>query len=207
VTVLVLLFVLVVSFVQAAVSIQGKVTGQEAVQKVAERQANVTHELKRLLEDKGVEVTESPDGNIVLDENLPFEMNSDQFEEKSAQKVDQLLDKLASSISTMLHEPDIVAGLQMILIEGHTAFDEVEAYKHWNLSSERAQAVVLALQQKNAELAQPALAKYLGAAGRAYYAPLNEKNPRGAENRRVEIRIVLKDDGLKDALDAMSRQP
>lgn len=204
VVVLVLLFVLVTAFIQAAVSIQQRVVGKQKVQELMDRRLAVTQAMESELGKEYVEV--SSDGNITFKGDVLFYPDSAIL--RNTAEVDNLMARLARSIGNVLVQPRFREGLQLILVEGHTARDDNSAASHWALSSERARRIVLALQEKDARLADPENAKFLGAAARAHYVPAKEGATEAArsQNRRVEIRLVLRDEGLRDALlEALSR--
>lgn len=198
VTVLVLLFVLVTAFVQAGVSIQQRVVGRKAIQEIMDKRLLVTRALEQELGATYVQV--SSDGNISFKGDVLFLPDSATL--RNTAEVDTLVSRLARSIGNVLVQPRFQQGLQLILVEGHTAEDGKETDTHWALSSERAIRIVMALQAKDQRLQDPANARFLGAAGRAFYRPVKPGSTEEvkAQNRRVEIRLVLKDEGLRDAL-------
>lgn len=204
VVVLILLFVLVTAFVQAAGSIQEQVVGRQKVQDLMDRRLEVTRALEEELGKEYVAV--SSDGNISFKGDMLF--FPDSAELRDTAEVDQLITRLATSIGNVVEQDRFREGLQVILVEGHTADDYKAAWTHWELSAERARRIVLALQAKDPRLQQVENAKFLGATARAHYQPaaLGEEENAKSQNRRVEIRLVLKDEGLRDALlDALAR--
>lgn len=198
VVVLVLLFVLTTAFVQAAVSIQQRVVGKRAIQELMDRRLAVTRALQVELGTSDVEL--SSDGNISFKGDVLFFPDSAVLRDTA--EVDVLITRLARSIGNVLVQPRFRSGLQAILVEGHTAEDGKDAESHWQLSAERATRIILALQAKDGRLQEPEQARFLGVAGRAYYNPAQTGSSEAAKarNRRVEIRMVLKDEGLRDAL-------
>lgn len=198
VVVLVLLFVLVTVFVQAAFSIQQRVVGKQAVQDLMDNRAAVTQALQLQLGEEYVLV--SSDGNIIFKGDVLF--YPDKAVLRNTADVDQLLTRLAHSIGNVLDQERFRSNLDMIVVEGHTATDDKPAHTHWELSSDRARVIVLTLQAKDPRLADPKNARYLGAAARAHYQPRAEGTTEAekSQNRRVEIRLVLRDEGLRDAL-------
>jgi chemotaxis protein MotB len=198
VVVMILLFVLVTAFVQAAGSIHQRFVGRQKVEELMDRRLAVTRALEEELGKEYVSV--SSDGNISFKGDVLF--YPDSAELRNTREVDQLLTRLATSIGNVVVQERFREGLQVILVEGHTAADNKEAWTHWALSAERARRIVLALQAKDGRLQQPENAKFLGATARAHYQPANPGSSEEAksQNRRVEIRLVLKDEGLRDAL-------
>ncbi|HYF92044.1 MAG TPA: hypothetical protein VD969_07335 [Symbiobacteriaceae bacterium] len=198
VVVLVLLFVLVTAFIQTAVQIQHRVIGRQAIQDLMDRRAAVTQALEQELGKDSVTI--SSDGNITFKGDVLF--FPDSAELRNTAQVEQLLNRLAVSIGNVVTQERFRQGLQLILVEGHTADDGKPESTHWLLSSERARRIVEALQAKDARLKDPANAKFLGSAGRAHYRPVETGRTEAAmsRNRRVEIRLVLRDEGLRDAL-------
>lgn len=204
VVVLVLLFVLVTSFVQAAGSIQAQVAGKQKVEELMDRRLEITKALESELGKEYVEV--STDGNISFKGDVLFLPDSATL--RNTAEVDNLMGGLAQSIGNVLEQERFREGLQLILVEGHTATDNQSPASHWSLSAARAQRIVLALQQRDPRLQKPENAKFLGAAARANYQPANPGTTEAdkSQNRRVEIRMVLKDEGLRDALlEALSK--
>jgi len=204
VVVLVLLFVLVTAFIQAAVSIQNRIEGKQAIVEIMNKRLAVTRELQGELGQDAVEL--SPDGNLTLRGDVLFQPDLPDLQDTAS--VDLLLTRLSHNIANVLGQPRFRDGLQMILVEGHTARDGNPPDTHWNLSADRAVRIIEAMQNKDARLRDPELARYLGVGGRAFYNPADSGTTEAAlsHNRRVEIRLVLKDEGLRDALlEALSR--
>ena len=202
--VLVLLFVLVTAFIQAAVSIQNRIEGKRAIVDIMNKRLALTRELQGELGRDAVEL--SPEGNLTLRGDVLFKPDLPDLQDTAG--VDVLLTRLAHNIANVLEQARFREGLLMILVEGHTAQDGKPPDTHWNLSAERAVRIIEALQVKDARLRRPELARYLGVGGRAFYNPADLGNSELAlsHNRRVEIRLVLKDEGLRDALlEALSR--
>lgn len=198
VVVLVLLFVLVTSFIQAGVSIQQRVVGRAKVQELMDKRLTVTRQLEEHLGREYVEI--GSDGNIAFRGDVLFHPDSAVL--RNTREVDALMLRLATGIGNVLENPQIREGLHMILVEGHTANDWHPPASHWSLSAERARQIVIALQAKDERLLDPKNAQFLGAAARANYRPAKEGDTEEAksQNRRVEIRLVLRDEGLRDAL-------
>jgi chemotaxis protein MotB len=198
VVVLVLLFVLITAFIQTAVQIEQRVQGKQAIQDLMDRRLAVTTALEAELGKEYVSI--SSDGNISFKGDVLFWPDSAEL--RNTTEVDTLMSRLAHSVANVLVQARFRDGLQMILVEGHTATDGNDASTHWALSAQRAQRIVMALQEQDARLREPANAQFLGAAGRAFYRPAQSGNSEAvkAMNRRVEIRLVLKDEGLRDAL-------
>jgi chemotaxis protein MotB len=198
VVVLVLLFVLLTAFIQTAVQIEQRVQGKQAIQELMDRRLAVTKALESELGKEYVSI--SSDGNISFKGDVLF--LPDSAELRNTKEVDTLMSRLAHSVGNVLVQARFRDGLQMILVEGHTAADEKDVSSHWALSAQRAERIVLALQEQDARLRDPANAQFLGAAGRAFYRPaqIGSSEAVKAMNRRVEIRLVLKDEGLRDAL-------
>lgn len=198
VVVLVLLFVLITAFIQTAVQIEQRVQGKQAIQDLMDRRLAVTTALEAELGKEYVSI--SSDGNISFKGDVLFWPDSAEL--RNTTEVATLMSRLARSVGNVLVQPRFRDGLQMILVEGHTAADGQAVSTHWSLSAERAQRIVMALQEQDARLRDPANAQFLGAAGRAFYRPAQSGTTEEARaaNRRVEIRLVLKDEGLRDAL-------
>ncbi|MDF2628293.1 MAG: flagellar motor protein MotB [Symbiobacteriaceae bacterium] len=204
VVVMVVLFVLIVSFVQTAVQIEHRVSGRQVVQDIFDRRLEITRALEEALGKDVVSI--SSDGNITFKGDVLF--FPDSAELRNTAEVETLMTRLANSIGNVVEQQKFRDGLQMILVEGHTAEDGQPAYTHWSLSAERARRIILKLQEKDARLREADNAQFLGAAGRAHYRPAvpGATEAEKAKNRRVEIRMVLKDEGLRDALlEALTR--
>lgn len=189
---------------ELTVALQERAAVERAIKDILDRRLAVTRGLEQKLGAELVEVTS--EGNISLRGDMLF--LPDQAVLRDTQAVDALLTRLARSIGDILTDPQYRRSLYVILVEGHTAADGRSPDSHWRLSSERAHRIVMSLQAKDPRLLEPENARFLGAAGLAHYRPAaaGESEFAKSQNRRVEVRLVLKDEGLRDALlTALSR--
>lgn len=140
-------------------------------------------------------------GNIVINESVVFE--SDSYTIKPAGK--PLLDTLAHAFANVLGDPAVRENIDVILVQGHTDERGSVAYNR-ELSAKRANAVV-----DHLFAADPALEERYGSyfASSAYseFRPLRTgQSPDAyAQNRRIELSVVLRDASVRQLIDAYMR--
>ena len=142
-------------------------------------------------------ITISDTGSLILSESVLFSRGS--FELKPDSR--QLLDQLALGLASFLGTSDSVKYVDTIVIGGHadiTGSDEINR----KLSANRANAVLSYLMTTQNGCLQP-FEQYFCAAGFSSTRPVadNSTYEGQAQNRRIEISVTLKDDGILDALD------
>lgn len=141
-------------------------------------------------------VTVSDTGSLILGESVLFDRGSSTLKYNSK----ALLDELALAFANLLASSDSIEYVDTIMIGGHadsTGSDELNR----NLSSNRANAVLSYLMTTQNEVLKP-YAQYFCAAGYSSTRPVasNDTVEGQAQNRRIEISIVLKDESVLDAL-------
>lgn len=142
-------------------------------------------------------VTVGENGNIILNEGVFFDTGS--FELKPESK--EVLNQLINVFTAFLSNKENTQYVDSILIAGHT--DDVGTDEsNRTLSSERANAVInYLLAPENGKLGQ--YASYFCTAGYGENRPVssNGADAGRAQNRRIEISIILKDDSLMDIIE------
>ena len=142
-------------------------------------------------------ITISDTGSLSLSENVLFSRGSYELKEDSR----QVLDQLALGLANFLGTSDSISYVDTIVIGGHadiTGTDEINR----KLSSNRAGAVLSYLMTTQNGCLTP-FEQYFCAAGYGSTRPVadNSTYEGQAQNRRIEISVILKDDSILDALD------
>ena len=142
-------------------------------------------------------ITISDTGSLILSESVLFSRGSYELKPDSR----QLLDQLALGLASFLGTSDSVKYVDTIVIGGHadiTGSDEINR----KLSANRANAVLSYLMTTQNGCLEP-FEQYFCAAGYGSTRPVadNSTYEGQAQNRRIEISVTLKDDGILDALD------
>ncbi len=141
-------------------------------------------------------VTVSKSGSLVLSESVLFDRSS------SALKTDSkaVLDQLALGFATFLASSESTQYVDTIVIGGHADITGGDALNR-KLSTDRANSVLNYLLETQGGVLKP-YAHYFGASGYGSTRPVasNDTLEGQAQNRRIEISIVLKDESVMDAL-------
>ena len=142
-------------------------------------------------------ITISDTGNLILSESVLFSRGSFELKENSR----MVLDQLALGLASFLGTSDSIQYVDTIVIGGHadsTGSDEINR----KLSCNRANAVLSYLMTTQNGCLSP-FAEYFCASGYGSTRPVadNSTFEGQALNRRIEISVILKDDGILDALD------
>jgi chemotaxis protein MotB len=142
-------------------------------------------------------VTISDNGNIIINEGLVFNRYSYSIKDEGK----ALLDELAVAFEEVLSDPDVRNSIDAINIQGHTD-DRGTGNSNRELGSQRATAVVNYLMTSNPEL-EASYASYFLASSYSEYRPVNDGTTEAdyAENRRIEISIILKDAEVQNIID------
>lgn len=142
-------------------------------------------------------VTIGDNGNIVINEGLVFEYNSYELKPEGQ----KLLQTLARALNNVLSDNSVRENVDTIVVQGHTD-DKGSAAFNRNLSAKRASAVLEYLFQ-----AQPSLEEgygsYFAASAFSEFRPINREDSQEAraQNRRIEVSVVLKDANVRRVLD------
>lgn len=136
-------------------------------------------------------------GNIVLNNTLLFGKDSSSINE--AGKV--VLDELSNVFKKVLDDEDLRQYIDAIQIEGHTDKVNTAEYNR-RLSSDRAISVVDYLMNTN-KLLENNYGQYFVASAFSEYRPLvlGNTEEKLAQNRRIEISIILKDSNIQKIVD------
>lgn len=138
----------------------------------------------------------SDTGSLILSESVLFDRGSSALKANSK----QLLDQLAVGFAGFLASSDSLQYVDTIVIGGHadsTGSDELNR----KLSADRANSVLGYLMSTQGGVLEP-YAQYFCAAGYSSTRPVaSNDTPEGqAQNRRIEISIILKDESVLEAL-------
>ena len=137
-------------------------------------------------------------GNIVLSEGVFFDVGSSAIKAGAIPTLNQLIDVFQRFLS----DPDNVKYVDSIVISGHTDSTGTDENNRV-LSTDRANAVLgYLLDNGGGKLQQ--YASYFCAAGYGATRPVadNETEEGRAQNRRIEISIILKDDSVLDIVES-----
>lgn len=142
-------------------------------------------------------VSVSENGSLVLSESVLFDPGSAEL--KTASK--EVLDQLANGFAAFLANPENTQYVDTIVIAGH-ADSTGGAELNRDLSSKRANSVLNYLLKTGGGVLDP-YAQYFSASGYGATRPVadNSTVEGRAQNRRIEISIILKDDTVLDILD------
>ena len=137
-------------------------------------------------------------GNIVLSEGVFFDVGSSAIKAGAIPTLNQLIDVFQRFLS----DPDNIKYVDSIVISGHTDSTGTDENNRV-LSTDRANAVLgYLLDNGGGKLQQ--YASYFCAAGYGETRPVadNETEEGRAQNRRIEISIILKDDSVLDIVES-----
>ena len=137
-------------------------------------------------------------GNIVLSEGVFFDVGSSAIKAGATPTLNQLIDVFQRFLS----DPNNVQYVDSIVISGHTDSTGTDENNRV-LSTDRANAVLgYLLDNGGGKLQQ--YASYFCAAGYGETRPVadNETEEGRAQNRRIEISIILKDDSVLDIVES-----
>ena len=137
-------------------------------------------------------------GNIVLSEGVFFDVGSSAIKAGAIPTLNQLIDVFQRFLS----DPNNVKYVDSIVISGHTDSTGTDENNRV-LSTDRANAVLgYLLDNGGGKLQQ--YASYFCAAGYGETRPVadNETEEGRAQNRRIEISIILKDDSVLDIVES-----
>ena len=141
-------------------------------------------------------VTIGDNGNIVINENLVFDLDSSDVKREGQ----RLLDNLAIAFENVLREDNIRANIDAISIQGHT--DERSSHQYnRELSAERANNVVNYLLESNPTLANR-YGQYFAASAYSEFRPIDLGTTEAAyaKNRRIEIAVIVKDSNIQKVI-------
>jgi chemotaxis protein MotB len=140
-------------------------------------------------------------GNIVINESLVFEYDS--YTIKLGGK--RLLDTLARAFAKVLSDAAVRDNVDVILVQGHTDERGAIAYNR-ELSAKRANAVLDYMFDSDATLAQ-VYGRFFASSAYSEFRPVDADKTEAAyeRNRRIEISVVLKDAGVRGAIDEYLR--
>ena len=159
--------------------------------------ANIEAELGRTNAAGEELVSIADNGNIVINEGLVFNYNSYAIKPEGR----ELLSQMATAMERVLDDRGTRANIDAISIQGHTDSTGSPAYNR-DLSTKRATAVVTFMMNENPGLERK-YGSYFAASGYSEFRPIatNQTATGRAQNRRIEIAIILKDDQVRNIID------
>lgn len=159
--------------------------------------ANIEAELGRTNVAGEELVSIADNGNIVINEGLVFNYNSYAIKPEGR----DLLAQMATAMERVLDDRVTRANIDAISIQGHTDSTGSPAYNR-DLSTKRATAVVTFMMDTNPGLERK-YGAYFAASGYSEFRPIasNQTETGRAQNRRIEIAIILKDDQVRNIID------
>lgn len=145
----------------------------------------------------GSKVEIGENGSIILSESILFDFGSAEVKPDST----PMLNQLSRVFTSFLSDNENSKYVDSIVIAGHTDNVGVD-YGNRKLSTERANAVLNYLLSTDGGKLSP-YAKYFCSAGYGDTRPVadNATDEGRAENRRIEISIILKDETVLDIVD------
>ena len=137
-------------------------------------------------------------GNIILSEGVFFDVGSSEIKAGAVPTLNQLIDVFRQFLS----DPANTKYVDSIVISGHTDSTGTDENNRI-LSTDRANAVLGYLLENGGNKLQQ-YASYFCAAGYGETRPVadNETEEGRAQNRRIEISIILKDDSVMDIVES-----
>jgi chemotaxis protein MotB len=158
---------------------------------------SIETELQPALAKGGDLVTVGENGNIVINESLVFEYSSFAIKKEGQ----PLLDTLARALGKVLADPEVRENIDAVLIQGHTD-ERGSSSVNRDLSAKRANAVLGYLFEVNKTLEQT-YGNYFAASAYSKFRPINPAKTEQAyaQNRRIEISLVLKDANVRKVID------
>ncbi len=137
-------------------------------------------------------------GNIVLSEGVFFDVGSSEIKAGAIPTLNQLIDVFQRFLS----DPENTKYVDSVVISGHTDSTGTDENNRV-LSTDRANAVLGYLLENGGAKLQN-YASYFCAAGYGETRPVadNETEEGRAQNRRIEISIILKDDSVMDIVES-----
>jgi chemotaxis protein MotB len=140
-------------------------------------------------------------GNIVINESLVFE--SDKYVIKANAR--PLLNNLASAFANVLADASVRESIDVILVQGHTDERGSVTYNR-ELSAKRANAVLDYMFDASPALEQT-YGGYFASSAYSEFRPLRsgQDEQAYAQNRRIEISVVLRDASVRTLIDEYMR--
>ena len=156
------------------------------------------------IQDRLIEVMGDPNkisiadnGNIVLSEGVFFDLGSSNLKPEGIAVLDELIDAFA----VFMNDADTTQYVDSIVIAGHTDSYGTE-YDNRQLSTDRANSVLnYLLEGKGGRLSR--YAPFFCAAGYGETRPVaSNETPEGrAQNRRIEISMILRDETVLEIVE------
>jgi chemotaxis protein MotB len=162
---------------------------------------SIETELRPALAKGGDLVAIGEDGNIVINEGLVFEYNSFAIKKEGQ----PLLDTLARALGKVLADPGVRDNIDAVVIQGHTDERGSTSFNR-DLSAKRANAVLGYLFEVNKTLEQT-YGSYFASSAFSKFRPINPATTEQAyaQNRRIEIALMLKDTNVRKVIDEYMR--
>jgi|LFRM01.2.fsa_nt_gb chemotaxis protein MotB len=148
---------------------------------------------------------------VDIDDNANLVINSSLLFDKGSSRISPsgqvLLEKFALAFERILSNPEIRKNIDSIIISGYADSDDTFDY-NYNLSCQRAVAVIVAMMKSNPVL-ETTYGAYFQASGFSEFRPvaLGDDEAAKSKNRRIQISINIKDSNIQKIItDYMSGQ-
>ena len=174
---------------------------REQMKNIAFLRINIMTKIKENIEaslGSGSTVSIGESGNLILSDGVLFDNNKYDIKPESY----DMLNRLTTAFYSFLSEEDNRIYVESIVISGHTD-STGSAETNRNLSANRANAVLTYLLEKNSGILSE-YESYFCAAGYGETRPVasNDTASGRAQNRRIEISIILKDESVLEIVEA-----
>ncbi|HAA24738.1 MAG TPA: flagellar motor protein MotB [Ruminiclostridium sp.] len=175
------------------------------LQNISLLRVNILKEVKASIEGE-IGTSTTPDGEplVAIDNNANLVINNMLLFAKGSSEITMeghaLLTRFAAAFEKILDEPDVREYIDSINIEGHA--DSDGSYQmNYDLSCERATAVIKTMMEKNKNLERK-YGSYFAATGFSEFRPIDPGPTEASKtkNRRIQISITIKDSHVQNII-------
>lgn len=168
------------------------------LQNISVLRVNILKQVKESIEGEiGTSTTPSGEPLVAIDNNANLVINNSLLFAKNKSDISvegqALLRRFAVAFEKILDDPSIREYIDAINIEGHADM-EGSYQRNYELSCERAYAVITTMMEKNPSL-EDKYGSYFAATGFSEFRPIDPDTSETAmaKNRRIQISITIKD--------------
>ncbi|NLO37974.1 MAG: OmpA family protein [Ruminiclostridium sp.] len=168
------------------------------LQNISVLRVNILQQVKASIEDEiGTSTTPSGEPLVAIDNNANLVINNSLLFAKKKSDISfegqALLSRFAVAFEKILDDASIREYIDAINIEGHADIDG-DFQDNYNLSCQRAYAVINTMMEKNPSL-EYKYGAYFAATGFSEFRPIDQGTSEAAmaKNRRIQISITIKD--------------
>jgi len=195
--VLVFLFITIIAFIQSIYNSYEQTEVRNELAKATNVKKHISDIIDKKMEDKvgKDKIIRGPNNTISIQGDVLFDTASAEISDNGK----KVLKNVADAIVSIINDKELSQYIYIILIEGHT--DSVP-YDNWQLSSDRALAVLKYMQSASPVLNKDAYAKYLAVTGYSKYKPAVQGESAEAQkkNRRISFQIILDDNKWQNSI-------